>query len=345
MGLQLKELVIREEISIKDLKGKVLAIDSMNYLYQFLTTIRSADGTLLTDSQGRVTSHLIGLFNRTTALMEQGLKLVFVFDGKPPEIKQHTLEKRSLAKTQASLKLKQAEDLGQIDEMRKFASRTAVLNKEMITDAKKVIQALGLPIVQAPSEGEAQTAYLVKKNDAYASVSQDYDNLIFGCPVIIRNLSIVGRQKKTGKMGHKIVKPEIIYLKNTLDNLGISLKQLQVLAILIGTDYNPGGVKGIGPKNALKLVKKYQTDFESLFNEVNWSNLFPELNWRELIDIIQNIPVTDNYSLKWNKINEAEIIDLLVKEHNFNQENVISKLKKLEAEQQNLSQRGLDRFF
>ena len=345
MGLQLKELVIREEISIKDLKGKILAIDSMNYLYQFLTTIRSPDGTLLTDSQGRVTSHLIGLFNRTTALMEQGLKLVFVFDGKPPEIKQSTLDKRTSAKAQASLKFKQAEDIGQLDEMRKFASRSAVLNKEMIADAKKVIQALGLPIIQAPSEGEAQTAYLVKKNDAYASVSQDYDNLIFGCPVFISNLSIVGRQKKTGKMGHKIVKPEIIYLKNTLDNLGISLKQLQVLAILIGTDYNPGGVKGIGPKNALKLIKKHQTGFKSLFREVNWSNFFPNLNWKDLLQIIENIPVTDNYSLKWNKINEAEIIDLLVKEHNFNQENVISKLKKLEGEQQNLSQKGLDKFF
>src|SRR3989344_4417389 len=175
MGLQLKELVVKEEISIKDLKGKVLAIDSMNYLYQFLTTIRTADGSLLTDKKGRVTSHLIGLFNRTTSLMEQGLKLVFVFDGKAPEVKRKTWEKRWSAKNEAFLKLKEAEEKGNLEEMRKFAPRTAVLNKEMIADAKKVIGALGLPIIQAPSEGEAQTAYLVKKGDAFASVSQDYD--------------------------------------------------------------------------------------------------------------------------------------------------------------------------
>ncbi|MBU1622944.1 MAG: flap structure-specific endonuclease, partial [Nanoarchaeota archaeon] len=99
MGLQFKDLVIKREIAIKDLKGKILAVDSMNLLYQFLTTIRSADGSALTDSKGRVTSHLIGLFNRTTSLMEQGLKLVFVFDGKAPDIKKRTWEKRTKVKT------------------------------------------------------------------------------------------------------------------------------------------------------------------------------------------------------------------------------------------------------
>src|SRR3989339_1537694 len=177
MGLQFKDLVVKKEISIKELKGKVLAIDSMNLLYQFLTTIRSADGSPLTDSKGRITSHLIGLFSRTTSLMAEGLKLVFVFDGKAPEIKLKTWEKRTEVKKEAALKLKVAEEAGNLEEMKKFASRTAVLNREMIEEAKKVITALGLPIVQAPSEGEAQIAHMVKKGEAYASVSQDYDNL------------------------------------------------------------------------------------------------------------------------------------------------------------------------
>jgi len=345
MGLQLKELVVKEEISIKDLKGKVLAIDSMNYLYQFLTTIRTADGSLLTDKKGRVTSHLIGLFNRTTSLMEQGLKLVFVFDGKAPEVKRKTWEKRWSAKNEAFLKLKEAEEKGNLEEMRKFAPRTAVLNKEMIADAKKVIGALGLPIIQAPSEGEAQTAYLVKKGDAFASVSQDYDNLIFDCPLLIRNLSIVGRQKKIGKAAYRTIKPEVINLKKVLDHLEINLSQLRALAILMGTDYNPGGVKGIGPKTALKMVKKHQNDFESLFKEANWLNYFPELSWKDLIEVIENIPVTDNYDLKWHKINLPEAIKLLVSGHDFNPEKVEAKLKKLEAGQNILSQQGLKSFF
>ncbi|MBI2111980.1 flap structure-specific endonuclease, partial [Candidatus Woesearchaeota archaeon] len=139
MGLQFKELVVKKEISISDLKEKILAVDAMNMLYQFLTTIRSADGSALLDSHGNVTSHLIGLFNRTTSLMEQGLKLVFVFDGKAPEIKRKTWEKRSAIKKEAAFKLKEAEEAGNTQDMKKFASRTSVLSKEMIIEAKELI--------------------------------------------------------------------------------------------------------------------------------------------------------------------------------------------------------------
>lgn len=345
MGLQFKELVVRKEIELKDLKGKVLAVDSYNYLYQFLTTIRSADGSALTDKQGNVTSHLIGLFSRTTALMEAGLKLIFVFDGKPPEIKIKTWEKRTAVKKEASLKLKEAEAAGDIEGMRKFAARTAVLTKEMLVDAKKVITALGLPIVQAPSEGEAQTAYLVKKKEAYASVSQDYDNLIFGCPLLVRNLSIAGKKKRMGKLAFQTVKPEMISLKEVLDHLNLSLDQLIVLAILIGTDYNPGGVKGIGPKTALKLVKEHKEDFAALFREVKWEEHYPGLKWGWLFQTIKEIPVTDDYSLKWEKINEEELIELLVKKHDFSEERVRGRLEKLRAEQGRLGQKGLGSFF
>src|SRR3989344_2025596 len=345
MGLNIKDLIVKEEITIKALKGKILAVDSMNILYQFLTTISGIDGSVLTDSKGRVTSHLIGLFSRTTVLMEQGIKLVFVFDGKPPAIKQETWEKRRNIKEEAELKFQEAEKMGYQEEMRKYASRTTRLTKEMIIDAKNLITALGLPIVQAPSEGEAQTAYLVKKGDAYASLSQDYDNLIFGCPRLLRNLSIEGRRKKIGKAAYRTIKPEVINLKKVLDHLEINLSQLRALAILMGTDYNPGGVKGIGPKTALKMVKKHQNDFESLFKEANWLNYFPELSWKDLIEVIENIPVTDNYDLKWHKINLPEAIKLLVSGHDFNPEKVEAKLKKLEAGQNILSQQGLKSFF
>ena len=345
MGLNFKELVVKKEVEIKDLKDKILAIDSMNLLYQFLTTIRSYDGTVLTDSKGRVTSHLIGLFNRTTTLMEHGLKLAFVFDGKAPEIKQKTWEKRTQVKKQAALQLKQAEEEGDTASMKKFAARTARLDKEMIEDAKTLIRSLGLPIIQAPSEGEAQTAYMVKKGDAYASISQDYDNTIFGCPRLIRNLSIEGKRKRPGMLAYQTVKPQMILLEDLLKGLKLTQDQLIVLAILVGTDYNPGGIKGIGPKKGLKLVQEHQDNFEKIFQKAKWEDNYPELAWKTIFDTIKHIPTTDDYNLEWKSFDEQLITKLLVNEFGFSEDRVRSKLEKLDKQKEKLQQKGLSSFF
>ncbi|MDP3990518.1 MAG: flap endonuclease-1 [archaeon] len=346
MGLNIKDLIVKEEITIKALKGKILAVDSMNILYQFLTTIRGIDGSVLTDSKGRVTSHLIGLFSRTTVLMENGIKLVFVFDGKAPAIKQETWEKRRGIKEEAELKFQEAEEAGDSEEMKKYAVRTTRLTKEMVADAKNLITALGLPIVQAPSEGEAQTAYMVKTGDAYASLSQDYDNLIFGCPRLIRNLSVAGRRKKSGKaVGYITVTPEMIELPKVLTELKITIDQLIVLAILIGTDYNPGGIKGIGPRKALKLLQEHKDNFEEIFKIAKWDEQYPERSWQEIFDTIKHIPVTDNYELSWKKIDEEKLVKLLVDEHGFSSERVHKKLDDIRKEQKILNQKGLNSFF
>ncbi|HIH10808.1 TPA: flap endonuclease-1 [Candidatus Woesearchaeota archaeon] len=345
MGLQLKDLIIKKEIALSDLAGKTLAVDSMNILYQFLTTIRGPDGSVLTDHRGHVTSHLIGLFNRTTSLMEQGIKLIFVFDGKPPQLKQKTWEKRSAVKAEASLKLKVAEEAGDYEEMRKFASRTTVLTKEMITDAQALITLLGLPIIQAPSEGEAQAAHVVKKGHAYAVVSQDYDTLLFGCPRVVRNLSIEGRRKKAGTVGFQTVKPELVDLKDVLAHLQITQEQLVHMAMLMGTDYNPGGIKGIGPKKALTLSKQYSFNDPALFDAVQWSTHFPDLSWQELHKTITTIPVTDDYALSWKPCRDKEIQRLLIEEHGFSADRVHAKLEKLYKSKASTAQEGLSRFF
>ena len=343
MGLKFKDIVTRKETSLHELKDKVLAVDTMNLLYQFLTTIRGPDGSAFTDKEGRVTSHLIGLFNRTTTLMEHGLKLVFVFDGKAPDIKQKTWEKRSEVKKQASLLLEKAKEDGDIASMKRYSSRTVVLTKDMIEDAKKVLTALGLPIVQAPSEGEAQTAFMVKEGDAFASISQDYDNLIFGCPTLIRNLSIVGKRKKAGTLGYTVVKPEMILLEDVLKELTLTRDELIILAILVGTDYNPGGIKGIGPKKGLKLVQENK-DVESIFTQVEWNKHYPDLDWKIIFDTIKHIPTTKEYNLEWKKINEENLLTLL-KGFDFHEERVKSKLDKLTKQQTKLNQKGLSSFF
>jgi len=343
MGLNFKELVTKKETSIKDLANKAIAIDAFNCLYQFITTIRARDGSPLTDSHGNITSHLIGLFNRTTKLMEHNIKPIFVFDGKPPEIKKRTQELRAKVKKEAALKLKEAEKLGDVKEMYKFASRTAVLTPQMIEEAKKLISYLGLPIVQAPSEGEAQCAYIIKKSDAYAAVSQDYDSLIFGCPLLIRNLSIEGRRKRAGRFAYQTIKPEILTLSDNLNHLGLDIDQLIVLAILVGTDYNPGGIKGIGPKTALKLIKEFPNNFDALFQKAEWQTHSPDLDWKEIFYTIKKIPTTDDYQLEWKPIDEEKLIQFLVKEHDFSEERVKTKLKKLIKEK--TTQQGLGGFF
>lgn len=345
MGLHFKDLMVKKEIAIKDLRGKVLAVDAYNMLYQFLTTIRQMDGSALTDSKGRVTSHLIGLFSRTTALMEEGLKLVFVFDGQPPTLKQKTWEKRSEIKKEATLKLKEAEESGNLEEMKKYSSRTAILTKSMVADAQAVIAALGLPIVQAPSEGEAQASHLVKNGDAYAVISQDYDTLMFGCPLLVRNLSIAGKRKRTGKLAYTTIKPELISLKEILQELHLSQEQLIVLAILVGTDYNPKGILGIGPKKGLKLVREHGTDFAGLFTQLAWEQQYPDLPWQEIFRIIKNIPVTDDYVLEWKPIEEQKLFALLVREYEFGEERVRNKIEVLKATQGERAQQGLNRFF
>ncbi len=344
MGLNFKELVVKKEISIAELKGKVLAVDAMNMLYQFLTTIRGPDGSSLTDKNGQVTSHLIGLFSRTTSLMESGLKLVFVFDGKAPELKQKTWEKRTAIKQEAALKVEEAKEVGDLESMKKFAGRTAVLTREMREEAQKLIRALGLPIVQAPSEGEAQTAYMVKMGRAYASVSQDYDNLIFGCPTLIRNLSIEGKRKKAGKFGFVTVKPEMILLSDVLENLKLTQEQLITLAVLVGTDYNPGGVKGIGPKTGLKLVREMGGNLPGLFDKVEWAKAFPDVGWQQIVDTIKHIPVTDEYTLEWKTVDEKELYTLLVDSHDFSVDRVKSKIEKLKEVNKQMAQKGLGAF-
>jgi flap endonuclease-1 len=340
MGTKLKELVVKKEISIEDLKGKTLVVDSFNVLYQFLSSIRQRDGSLLTDSKGNVTSHLVGLFSRTSKLVNQGIRLAFVFDGAVPELKAKEIARRAHLKEEAFKEYKVAKEREDVEEMKKWAARTTKLTKDMIEEAKELIRAMGMPVIQAPSEGEAQAAHIVKNGEAYAEVSQDYDCLVFGVPRLIQNLTISEKRKKPGKLGYDTIKPEMIDLDDTLKNLDIDQDQLIALAMLIGTDFNPGGIKGIGPKNALKLVKKHDGKLDALFKEVEWDKSF-DFGWKEVFDLLKHMPVTDKYEMKWHAPDREKIIKLLVDKHDFSMERVEKTIgeivkKKVEKEQSGL---------
>lgn len=340
MGVKIFDLIKREEIELGSLAGKVIAVDSSLFLYQFLSTIRQRDGTPLMDAKGRVTSHLIGLFNRTISLMEKGLKLVYVFDGKPPELKMKEKERRNNLKIEAEKKYTIAAKEGDEIEMKKYASRTSRLTREMVDEAKELVSALGLPVVQAPSEGEAQAAFLVNNNDAFAVASQDADAFLFGATRVVRNLAITGKRKMPGKFSYDKVNPEIVELKDVLNSLGIDQDQLIVLSMLVGTDYNIGGIKGIGPKKALGLVKMHGKDFDKLFEEVKWDEIF-EFPWTDIFYIIKKIPTASDYNLEWKDADEDRIVKLLVEEHDFSEERVKKAISKIQKKKENRKQKGL----
>ncbi len=343
MGTKIKEILQAKEIGYDALQHKTLAVDTHNMLYQFLSTIRTPDGSPLKDSKGNVTSHLIGLFSRTTNLMQKGIKLTFVFDGKPPELKRKEIDRRRALKTEAEQEYEIAKERQDFEAMKKYASRTSRLTPDMVDEAKKLIAALGLPIVDAPSEGEAQAAYMVRRGDAWAEVSQDLDCLLFGVPRLVRNLSLSERRKLPGKLGYQTVKPELFDLAENLSRLKINQDQLIAIGILVGTDFNVGGVHGIGPKKALTLVKKHGDNLAAAFDEAGWDN--KELEWQEIHRTIKHIPTTTSYELRCDSIRDDRVIKLLCDDHDFSQERVQSALLRLQQSQEKQKQKGLGEFF
>lgn len=344
MGVAIGQLLESDETRIENFSGKILVVDSFNILYQFLSTIRQQDGTPLKDSHGNITSHLSGLFFRTSSLMEKGLKLAFVFDGIVPELKNAERERRKALKVEALKEYEKAKDEGDIDSMKKFAQRTSILTSEMINDAKKLLTMLGLPVIQAASEGEAQAAYIVKKGEAYAVVSQDTDSLLFGAVRVIKNLTISGKKKMNGKLSYETIQPEILSLQKNLSLLNITQDQLIALSMLVGTDYNVGGIKGIGPKKGLDLVKKHDHDFEGLFKEVKWEESF-SYDWKDVFDALKNVKVSDDYYLSFKKVDEENIIKFLVLEHDFSRERVEAALERIKKSDNGKKQKGLSDFF
>ncbi|MCX8193892.1 MAG: flap endonuclease-1 [Candidatus Pacearchaeota archaeon] len=348
MGLQIGELIPKKEIRLEDLKGKVIAVDAFNALYQFLANIRQPDGTPLMDSKGRVTSHLSGLFYRTTNLMTKGLKPVYVFDGKPHELKAVTVSERAARKEEAEEKYKKAKAEGEEEEMFKWAKQTTKLTEEMIIEAKELLRVLGLPVIQAPSEGEAQCAFLVKKGDAYAVASQDYDSLLFGASRLIQNLTLA-RKRKLASGAFVPVMPEFIELERVLNTLQINYDQLICLGILVGTDFNPRGIKGIGPKKALQLVQQYKVPallFKAIEKQVQENRIpEPDFDWHDIFELFKKPEITSNYEIKFDKINVSVVKRLLCKEHDFSEERVESALEKVHEHKKEASQKGLGEWF
>jgi len=333
MGVNLKDLVATKTIDFEFLAGKKIAIDAYNALYQFLSAIRQRDGRPLMDSRGNITSHLTGLFSRTANMMEKGILPIYVFDGDRPELKQATLEKRAEIKKMATKKMEAALKKGDHALAKKYAQQTSRLTSEMVKESKELIAAMGLPVVQALADGEAQAAYMAQKGFVYAVGSQDWDSLLFGAPIMLKNLTISKKRKLPGQDKYVPIALELIDLSETINRLQIDREGLVKIALLIGTDFN-AGIKGLGPKKAYKVVK------EGRFDE--YKDQIP--NYQQVIDIFMKPAITTSFSMTFGKPNEKKIKEILVERHEFTEARVNSTLKKIIKSKNYQGQSALDKF-
>ncbi|MDW0209410.1 MAG: flap endonuclease-1 [Nitrososphaeraceae archaeon] len=340
MGLDLKPLVKSSPIMISELSGKVIAVDAYNTIYQFLATIRGATGELLTNKSGEVTSHLSGLFYRNVNLLAENIKLIYIFDGKPSPLKSKEIERRRQVKQDASKKYQEAITAGRFEDARKYGQATSVLTDMMVEESKMILTLLGIPYIQAPSEGEAAAAQLTQSNIAFACASQDYDSLLFGAKRLIRNLTISGKRKVPNRNVYVDIEPEIIQQQQLLNETGLNLEQLVDVGIMIGTDFNPGGIPRIGPKTALKLVQEY-SKLEKIEKIEDSVINIPYEEIREIF-LKQETPKVDN--IEFNEINYNALINFLCVEKNFSATRVNTSLDKLKKSITNRNQ-SLERWF
>lgn len=297
MGVKLGVLRGRG-ITLESLKNKKIAVDAYVFLYQFLKTMPE-----LTDSKGRITTHLVGLFNRTIHLMRFGAKLCYVFDGPSPSVGKH----KRFIREESHPRI------------------TTTITEDIVNSSKELLSALGIPVIQAPAEGEAQCAFMAQQDDVWAVGSKDFDSLVFGAPRMLENLTIAKR-RKLPKGGFVWIGPVLYELSKVLRQLKIDHDQLIILAILSGTDFAPGGARNVGPKKALELLQKYKHDYDKIFRIVDWPFYF---SWKDVYDLITTMPVTDKYKLQWSPPDKERVKRLLVDEYDFEEKRVDSALAKI----------------
>ncbi len=341
MGVKLQQIINAKKIDFQRLAGKIIAVDAPNIIFSLFNFARknteNTNNSLILDRTQRPISHLYGLLYRINFYYNKKIFPVFCFDGKVSQLK------RIITKDQLKDFLftqnwyKQAIEGGNKELARKIALSKEYLWQNIIQESKHLLGALGIPYIESPSSAESQCAYLVKRHFAHFSNSQDYDSLLFGCPHIIQNLSKSMRRKVQGRWTYNRVEPVLINLEKNLHQLQISIFQLVDMALMIGTDYFPG-IKGIGPKKALHLIRKYKNIEQIIIQEksnYDFDYLTPEIikNVRKIFLIPDVIESIDN--IHWNHPNRSQVISLLCHEHNLNKERVVRNFDKFETNYEN----------
>jgi flap endonuclease-1 len=280
----------------------------------------------LTDRDGQVTSHLVGLLYRTTRLIsDYAMELAFVFDGRPSERKGAELRSRRRVREKAEEEYAKAMAREDYATAWSKAVTSTRLTQELVYDAQRLLTLLGVPWVQAPGEGEAQAAFMCARGDVRAASTRDYDALLYGTPRMLRYLTIAGREFLPSQRTSRPLEPKLFETEAQLALLGISRDQLIDLAILVGTDYNPG-VHGIGPKKALALVREHQR-IEDLPKDIR-EQLPPDYD--AIRDLFRHPPLLEQYELRQGPVDPEGVVSFLCAEKDFSRERVAQVLERLE---------------
>lgn len=324
-----------KEMDISQLLGRVIAIDASMQIYQFLVTVRHS-GNQLTDADGNTTSHLQGILHRTVHFIQSGIRPVYVFDGKPPELKGAELERRKERRAEAEQQLKMAIEAGNEEDIDKFSRRTVRMDPEQVEECKKLLTLMGIPVVQAPCEAEAECAALCRANKAFATATEDMDALAHATPILIRHLTY-----NKGQTGTII---QIDY-NQVLKESGITREEFVDFCILCGCDYC-GTIKGIGPGSAFKLIQKHKC-IEEILKNINKSKyqVPDDFDYENARRLFFEHEVETDFTFQWKKPNEAELKHFMVEEKGFNESRIDSVIRNLNKAKSGGQQTRMDSFF
>lgn len=331
--------------SIKEIKGpeaytgKLMAIDASMCLYQFMIMIRdnrAGSYQNMTNEDGQVTSHIIGMLSRTLRLMENGIKPVYVFDGKPPELKLGELASRRQKREDNEANLQKALEEGDQEQILKSTKGTTRVTKEHNEQTKRLLRLMGVPVVEAPSEAEACCAALCRDGKVYASATEDADCLTFGTSVLVRNLMAAESQKRT------ILE---VNLALALEQLNITMDQFIDFCILSGCDYCDT-LKGIGPHNAIKLLLQHGS-IEKVLENLEKDKIPANFRYEDARDFFKACESVDTASCNF-EFKEPDFDGLtkfLIEENSFAPERVARYVERLKKAKSKTKQQTLSSFF
>lgn len=333
-----------KENELKNYFGRRIAIDASMSIYQFLIAMKGfqdGQGTDLTNEDGEVTSHLNGLWARTIRMMEEGLKPIYVFDGKPPELKRKELEQRRAKAAEAQKELEQAKENDEDDEaIEKLGKRTVRLSREQSDECKKMLRLMGIPVVEASSEAEAQCAELVRGGKAWAVATEDMDALTFGAPRLLRHLTYSEAKKR----------PIAEYdLSAILAQTGLEMDSFIDFCILLGCDYCPK-ITGVGPVKAFdgivshKSIEAFIASLDTTKYNVSQEFLESYLPSREFFKKPDVVPAAD-VTIEFKQPEADALLEFMVTEKKFNRERIEKGIARLRAALQTKTQGRLDQFF
>lgn len=317
--------------------GRKVAIDASMSIYQFLIAVRQ-EGSTLVNADGETTSHLMGTFYRTIRLIENGLKPVYVFDGKPPEMKSGELSKRQERREEAQKQLEKAEDAGDMANVDKFSRRLVKVTKQHNEDCKQLLRLMGVPCIDAPCEAEAQCAALVAAGKVFATATEDMDGLTFGSSILLRHLTFSEARKMPIKEFN---------LEKVLLGLNMDQDKFIDLCILLGCDYC-STIKGVGPKRAVELMKAHGS-IEEIVKHIDKKKYGIPEDWmykeaRQLFKAPE-VAEPDTLQIKWDVPDEDQLVQFLCEKNAFNEDRVRNGVKKLTKARTGSTQGRLDNFF